>query len=106
MKLLALNELVENEARSVRIPGREVILVLRDGTVYAWENTCPHLGINLEFQPDQFMDADQHFLLCHNHGALFEVETGHCVSGPCQGERLTSIPIRIDDGDIVWVNPS
>lgn len=99
-RLCALNELEENVGRSFRSPAGEVILVLRDAQVYAWQNTCPHLGINLEFNVDEFMDCEQHYLLCSNHGALFQVEDGRCVAGPCQGESLLSVPISIVSGQI------
>ena len=99
-RLCALSELEENVGRSFRSPAGEVILVLRDAQVYAWQNTCPHLGINLEFNPDEFMDCEQHYLLCSNHGALFQVEDGRCVAGPCQGESLLNVPISIVAGEI------
>ena len=35
-------------------------------------------------------------LLCNMHGALFEVDTGYCVDGPCSGDSLTRLPIEID----------
>jgi len=99
-RLCAINALEENVGRSFRSPAGEVILVLRDANVYAWQNICPHLGINLEFNPDEFMDCEQHYLVCSNHGALFQVEDGLCVSGPCHGEALLPVPIRIEDGEI------
>ena len=99
-RLCALSELEENVGRSFRSPAGEVILVLRDAQIYAWQNICPHLGINLEFNPDEFMDCEQHYLLCSNHGALFQVEDGRCVAGPCQGESLLSVPISIVSGEI------
>jgi len=99
-RLCAVRDLEENAARSFRSPAGEVILVKRDGQIHAWQNICPHLGINLEFNPDEFMDCEQHFLLCSNHGALFQVEDGLCVSGPCHGESLLNVSIRIDSGEI------
>lgn len=99
-RLCALSDLEENQGRSFRSPAGEVILVLRDGQVHAWQNSCPHLGINLEFNPDEFMDCENYYLLCSNHGALFRVEDGYCVGGPCQGESLLAVPIRIDSGEI------
>lgn len=99
-RLCALSDLEENVARSFRSPAGEVILVVRDAQVYAWQNICPHLGINLEFNPDEFMDCEQHYLVCSNHGALFRVEDGLCVSGPCQGEGLAAVAIEVTSGEI------
>lgn len=95
------SDLIENEARAFRTPVGEVIVIYRDGQHYAYQNSCPHLGINLEFNPDEFMDCEQHYLLCSNHGALFNVEDGLCVSGPCQGQSLLAVAIRIHQNDIV-----
>lgn len=100
-RLCALAELEENVGRSFRSPQGEVILVLRDGQVHAWQNICPHLGINLEFNPDEFMDSENYYLICSNHGALFRVEDGVCVSGPCRGEALLPVAIRTENGDIL-----
>ncbi len=102
-RLCALNELEENRGRGFRSPVGEVIVVLRDGQVYAWQNACPHLGINLEFNPDEFMDCENHYLLCSNHGALFQVEDGRCVVGPCQGESLLPVAIRVESGEILLI---
>lgn len=99
-RLCASADLTENEARAFRSPAGEVIVVSRDGQIYAYHNSCPHLGINLEFNPDEFMDSENYFLICSNHGALFQVEDGLCVSGPCQGESLLSVPIHIHEGHI------
>lgn len=101
-RLCALADLEENVGRSFRSPVGEVILVLRDGQVHGWENTCPHLGINLEFNPDEFMDCENHYLICSNHGALFQVEDGLCVSGPCQGQSLLRVPVEVRDA-VVWL---
>lgn len=95
------SDLVENQARGFRSPVGEVVLVQRDGQVYGYQNSCPHLGINLEFNPDEFMDVENHYLLCSNHGALFRVEDGHCVAGPCQGESLLAVPLQVVNGEIL-----
>ncbi|MEL0029132.1 MAG: Rieske 2Fe-2S domain-containing protein [Perlucidibaca sp.] len=104
-RICELAELEENRGRGFRTPAGEIILVQRDGQVYAWQNACPHLGINLEFNPDEFMDCENHYLLCSNHGALFQVEDGRCVVGPCQGEHLLPVAIHCAEG-AVWLTES
>jgi nitrite reductase/ring-hydroxylating ferredoxin subunit len=59
----------------------------------AYENTCPHVPIPLDRDGESLLSEDGRHLVCNNHGALFERETGLCVSGPCAGERLRPIPI-------------
>ena len=52
--------------------------------------------------PDEFLEPDKQFLMCFNHGALFEVETGECVSGPCVGEGLPLLAHELR-GSEIWV---
>lgn len=101
-RLCALADIEEGQARGFEFGRKSVIAVVRDGNLYTFVNWCPHLGIALNFYPDEFLDQERQFLMCANHGALFEIETGECVSGPCQGETLLPVPHDIRDGDI-WV---
>jgi nitrite reductase/ring-hydroxylating ferredoxin subunit len=83
---------------------REIFLY-RDGPrVFAYENACPHLGSPLEFTPDRFLAPDGEHFLCSTHGALFRLEDGHCVSGPCQGQALSQLAIEVAaDGQVLLV---
>lgn len=103
MKLFHINELEENQSKGFTVKDTAIFAVKRDGQLYVYKNDCPHLGINLEFQADTFLDLDQHFIQCANHGALFEVESGECISGPCLGQNLTPYPFEIED-DYVLVD--
>ena len=38
--------------------------------------------------------TEEGFLACRNHGALFAVEDGFCVAGPCAGESLEPIAVE------------
>lgn len=102
MELLCKTEQIEDrDARSFDTPKGEVVVTQRDGVFYAYLNRCPHLGISLEFQEQQFMDMDREFLVCANHGALFQVDNGECVFGPCKNQSLTPIAIAVhSDGGI------
>ncbi|MFW5824796.1 MAG: Rieske (2Fe-2S) protein [Marinobacter sp.] len=75
--------------------------VFRHGNrLLAYRNLCPHLGITFNWRPGQFMDADGCFIHCANHGALFTPESGECIAGPCQGDRLIPVSLRVRDRDI------
>ena len=74
------------------------IFVVREGNaLFGYVNSCPHIGTPLDWVPDQFMSADGSYILCATHGALFEVETGHCISGPCAGLNLKPVGLCVDD---------
>ncbi len=76
---------------------RLVFVVKKEGQVYAYENECPHAGINLEWQEHDFLDNDREHIQCSVHGALFKIENGDCMGGACNGEGLTQVEIGIDD---------
>ena len=79
---------LEIEKRKVK-----VILVRKNGILYGYQNRCPHTGVNLEWMPDQFLDSTESLLQCATHGALFNIEDGYCVAGPCSGQSLQSLQI-------------
>ncbi|RME87470.1 MAG: Rieske (2Fe-2S) protein [Zetaproteobacteria bacterium] len=68
----------------------------------AYLNRCPHARFPLDWDDGRFFDETGRWLLCRQHGALFEPEGGACVRGPCRGKALTPIPCR-SDGDTLWV---
>lgn len=81
--------------------GHTMIMIIRQGNqVYAYENSCPHIGTPLDFLPDQFLTKERDYILCSTHGALFQIEDGRCVSGPCAGDALRPIAAAIEDGQI------
>ena len=67
---------------------------------FAYLNKCPHTGVTLNWQPDQFFDIDNRFIQCSTHGALFQINDGYCVRGPCVGAKLQSLPLKIDANEI------
>jgi nitrite reductase/ring-hydroxylating ferredoxin subunit len=78
------------------------IIVVRWGRhVFAYLNRCPHNGVALDWERNQFLDPDYGTrLMCGKHGARFDLATGLCVEGPCKGESLTPVASTILDGDI------
>lgn len=78
----------------------DAFLVLRHGRVYAYVNRCPHTGIGLNWQPDQFLNLEGDLVQCSMHGALFQIDNGLCIRGPCQGLALTQLAVEVHDGVI------
>ncbi|HTN35201.1 MAG TPA: Rieske 2Fe-2S domain-containing protein [Marinobacter sp.] len=68
----------------------------------AYINKCPHMGIELNWMPGRFMDTDKLFIQCSSHGALFKPGTGECIAGPCQGDALSTLDVRVE-GDTVQI---
>lgn len=72
------------------------------GRIYAYRNWCPHMGLELDWVEGDFFDHSGQYVICSNHGALFDPASGKCIHGPCVGQTLKPLNIRImDDG--VWV---
>ena len=78
----------------------DLALVRRGDGIYAYVNSCPHTGMPMDWMPDQFLDAEGHYIQCATHGALFRLEDGYCVSGPCAGQSLRAVAVEIRDG---WI---
>lgn len=98
-RLFHIDELAEDSCREFALDSnRRGFAVRKDGRLYLYENRCPHLGIELNWQEHTFLDPDCVLIQCSTHGALFQIENGRCVSGPCLGESLVPIPFEISDG--------
>lgn len=75
------------------------LFVVRHGdAARAYVNSCPHLGVPLDWRPDRFLTADGARIMCATHGAEFRIDDGECVHGPCLGDRLEAVMIEIKDG--------
>jgi nitrite reductase/ring-hydroxylating ferredoxin subunit len=70
------------------------------GKVYGYENSCAHVGLELDWNPGKFLDQDGRYLICAAHGALFEPDSGGCVAGPCAGRALRQLAVMERDGNI------
>ncbi len=63
------------------------------GEVYAYLNCCIHLMLELDWGDGEYFDTSGDYIICANHGALFEPKTGRCIDGPCYGSELIKIII-------------
>lgn len=105
MKFLCLaSDLDNNQSKGFEIENSEaVFLVKKSDQIYGYQNHCPHLGVNLEWKEDQFLDSTDTLIQCAMHGALFSVESGLCVSGPCRGQNLKTIELHQDNDDKIFL---
>ena len=76
--------------------------VVRKGDVVrAYVNHCPHAGYPLNWNPDQVLAPESSVIRCVMHGALFDMGTGRCVSGPCPGASLRTLPVYVEKGYVL-----
>ncbi len=78
--------------------GRDQVLLVRQGDrVYGYVNNCPHYDkAPLGWKKDEFLSGDRQHIMCASHGALFRVNDGECVLGPCLGQALTPLKLRLE----------
>jgi nitrite reductase/ring-hydroxylating ferredoxin subunit len=107
-KLCALADIPEGGAISVDVSmeceavHNSLMLTRQGGNVHAFRNICPHAGRPLDWSPGQFLVEDG-YVICPAHGAMFRLDSGECVSGPCRGASLVEVPVEASDGDVVQV---
>jgi nitrite reductase/ring-hydroxylating ferredoxin subunit len=82
--------------------GEQSLILLREGQqVRGYLNICPHAGRRLDYAPGKFLLKDD-TLICAVHGASFQRQAGACVAGPCRGDSLRVVALRVE-GDEVWL---
>ncbi|WP_122709968.1 Rieske (2Fe-2S) protein [Pseudomonas viridiflava] len=100
--LCTSSDLPESQSRGFELEDYRLLAIRRQGEVFIYRNRCPHRGIPLEWQPDQFLDSSASLIQCATHGALFLIENGECVAGPCEGQSLTGLDCH-EDAQGIWV---
>ena len=74
----------------------EGFIVRYQGGVSVYLNQCPHTGASLNWQPDQFLSYDESQIQCSIHGAIFQLNDGMCIHGPCVGQKLVKLRCELD----------
>ena len=76
-------------------------VVRRGEQVFAYVNRCPHAGHPLDWLPNRFLNGDETLIQCASNGALFTLESGHCIVGPCAGKSMMAIAVHVVTGNVV-----
>ena len=80
-----------------RAPAGGSYIVLHQAQLWrVYVNTCPHRRLPLDRAGRFFFTEDGTRLVCANHGAKFDPQSGECVAGPCNGKFLQRIPALED----------
>jgi nitrite reductase/ring-hydroxylating ferredoxin subunit len=87
---------VTYEAQSVR-----AFAIRFDGQAHAYLNRCSHVFMEMDYQPNRFLDISGRWLICATHGALYDPLTGDCCGGPCRG-GLIKIALSEDYDGVHW----
>ncbi|MBS0385585.1 MAG: Rieske 2Fe-2S domain-containing protein [Proteobacteria bacterium] len=102
--LARVSEIADPGALVVKIDAADVwgsVLLTRcSGEVAAFHNRCSHAGYPLQRANGRVLVQHGRYIVCGAHGASYELRTGACAGGPCNGAALTPIAIAIEDGEI------
>jgi nitrite reductase/ring-hydroxylating ferredoxin subunit len=78
--------------------GQSALLVLQwQGQWRAWQDWCPHWQTGpMAWRRHAYRSGDGQALVCHAHGARFDPLSGACTLGPCLGQSLRPLALRLD----------
>jgi nitrite reductase/ring-hydroxylating ferredoxin subunit len=77
-----------------------LILARKGGAISAFINECPHAGYPLQRADGVILIQEGRFMVCGAHGASFKLENGACAGGPCNGDGLERVAIKIKHGEV------
>ena len=76
-------------------------VVRRGEELFGYLDVCPHSGWPLAVRDERRLTRERDLLICTVHGALFRIEDGVCVAGPCEARALEPWPVTVRDGAVV-----
>ncbi|WP_436936091.1 Rieske (2Fe-2S) protein [Halovenus marina] len=102
-RIAALDEIPEDSSLLITVRDgfdrEEAILVRHDEGVLAVKNSCPHwTDVRLDSGSGATVRDDE--LVCAKHGATFEVDSGVCTYGPCEGAQIEPLSVTVSDDDV------
>lgn len=99
--LCPADDVPERGVLSLEIGDFPVLVVRKSGGFLAYVNACPHQYLPLDFRSKQVLSADGEKLICSNHDAVFDLETGAGIGGYGQGCELDAIKVVLHMGHVV-----
>lgn len=83
---------------------QEGILVRSNGEITGWLNSCQHFT-HVRLDKGSGGEMRDNEIVCTNHGAMFEADTGLWTFGPCDGAYLESVRITVDKDNVYLTDP-
>lgn len=102
IKVAQTNEVKNGEKKIITINNKVLMITNIQGTYYAIDNKCPHMGGSL-FDGN----LDGYHITCPKHGSVFDVRTGKIVKNGkiafinLKVKDTHAYPVRIEDSSIL-----
>jgi nitrite reductase/ring-hydroxylating ferredoxin subunit len=71
--------------------------------VACWLNYCQHFT-HIKLDKGDGAPMRDGEVICANHGAYFDSQSGECTFGPCEGAYLTELEVDVDGGAVLLVD--
>lgn len=99
-----IDQIADGKARAFVIQMKESrfhgFVVRKGSEVFGYVDRCPHAGLPLAQKLDDYLTPNGDMIACTWHGALFAVDDGACLGGPCYGQRLSPWPVEAREGSL------
>ena len=93
-----IDEVPPGRSKTFAWQGKKVIVANVNGTLFAFENLCPHMGGAVRY--------DGKRLVCGWHGAMFDPSSGESIAGIAEGSKLTSLVVTLENDVIMFDSDS
>lgn len=95
IQIASVKDIAPGTMMSVEKNGKDVLIANVDGTYYAIDNVCTHMGCKLS---EGTLTGDK--VQCACHGSIFNVKTGAVEEGPASKPE-PSYSLRVDGDKIL-----
>ena len=99
--LCDLKDIPDPGTHSVAIGDVSILIARRGGAIWGYMNACPHQYLPLDYRGSDVLSADGSKLICSNHDAVFDLETGAGLGGHGQGCQLDRVPLVLQEGRVL-----
>ncbi len=97
VKIANTTDILVGQKIKVTIEGKDYMLTNLNGTYYAMDNTCPHMGGSLS---DGRIEGTA--IVCPRHGAAYDILTGEVVKDAkilfitSKVHSVTTYPVKVE----------
>ena len=95
VRAASVSDVDKKGCMTVHVAGHTIALFTYDGSYYAIDNRCPHMGFPLDRGT-----VEDGILTCHWHHARFDLESGGTFDQ--WADDVPSFPVEVQDGEI-WI---